>query len=224
LNNPLQSVIGYTELLLDDEKREGPRNDLEQVKIEAMRAAGIVRNLLSFVRRTPTARSVEDLNAIVKSAVALRAYELKTNNIIVEDAYVEPLPPVAINREEIQQILVNLILNAEQAMLKHRGAGHLRVSTTGNGNRVCVTVSDDGPGVPPVLAGKIFEPFFSTKGVGEGTGLGLSIALGIATAHGGSLDLLPTETGACFQLTLPVARTAGEPPPPAASTEVPIVA
>jgi signal transduction histidine kinase len=145
---------------------------------------------------------------------------LKTNNINVEECYAAALPVVSINREEIQQIVVNLILNAEQAMLKHRGQGTLRITTSNHDDHVRLQVSDDGPGVPPVLAGKIFEPFFSTKGVGEGTGLGLSIALGIATAHGGSLDLVPSEVGACFRLTLPIAKPAVdshavEPPPKA---------
>jgi PAS domain S-box-containing protein len=211
LNNPLQSVIGYTELLLDGETREGARSDLEQIKIEAMRAAGIVRNLLAFVRRSPTARAPENVNAVVKAALALRGYELKTSNIAVEESYGEPMPVVSMNREEIQQVLLNLILNAEQAMLKAHGAGTLRVKTSGAEDKVSVEVSDDGPGIPGVLAGKIFEPFFSTKGVGEGTGLGLSIALGIASAHGGSLDLIPTKRGACFRLTLPVPRPADPP-------------
>jgi PAS domain S-box-containing protein len=220
LNNPLQSVIGYTELLLDGESREAARSDLEQIKTEAMRAAGIVRNLLSFVRRTATARTSESINTVLKATVALRAYELKTNNIVVEETYAEGLPPVSINREEIQQILLNLILNAEQAMLKERGAGTLRLRTTGGESQVCVDVSDDGPGIPPVLAGKIFEPFFSTKGVGEGTGLGLSIALGIASAHGGSLDLVPNDKGAWFRLTLPAPRSASAEPRKPPLTEV----
>jgi PAS domain S-box-containing protein len=215
LNNPLQSVVGFTELLLDGEKRERTRQDLEQVKQEALRAARIVRNLLSFVRRAPHSRTFEDLNAAVQAAVALRAYELKTANIRVEEQYEPGLPAVWINREEIQQVLLNLLLNAEQAMLKHRGTGCLRVRTGRAGAGVCIEVADDGPGIPAELAGKIFEPFFSTKNVGEGTGLGLSIALGIASAHGGSLDLLPRPAGACFRLTLPASAVpVGAPGPP----------
>lgn len=203
LNNPLQSVIGYTELLLDAESREEARGDLEQIKVEAMRAAKIVRNLLSFVRRSPSARSSEDLNELVNATLALRAYDLQTNNIAVETDYLAGIPRVSINREEIQQVLLNLILNAEQAMLGHRSAGTLRLKTAEMGGNVIVEISDDGPGIPAALAGKVFEPFFSSKGVGEGTGLGLSIALGIASSHGGSLDLVPAASGACFRLTLP---------------------
>jgi signal transduction histidine kinase len=108
-----------------------------------------------------------------------------------------------VNPEEIQQVILNLILNAEQAIRSiHRG-GTLTVTTNVADDMVTIEICDDGPGVPPALAGRVFEPFFSTKEVGEGTGLGLSIAMGIAEAHGGSLTLLPTDLGACFRLSLP---------------------
>jgi len=110
-----------------------------------------------------------------------------------------------VNREEIQQVTLNLILNAEQAMKAHRGSGRLEVRTAATDGGVQVEVQDDGPGIPAVLAGRVFEPFFSTKGVGQGTGLGLSIALGIAEAHGGSLSLQQTGRGACFRMVLPAA-------------------
>ncbi len=204
LNNPLQSVIGYTELLLDGEERESARADLDQVKREAMRAARIVRNLLSFVRRAPVERTNEDLNAVVQAALALRSYELVTANIRIEEDYASGMPPVWISREEVQQVILNLVLNAEQAMLQCRNAGTLRVKTSAADGLVCVEVADDGPGVPPELARRIFEPFFSTKEVGAGTGLGLSIGLGIAASHGGTLELLPEGPGAHFVLKLPV--------------------
>ena len=111
------------------------------------------------------------------------------------------------NPEEIQQVILNLILNAEQAMRAvHRG-GTLTVTTKCVDAMVTIEIQDDGPGVPAALAGRVFEPFFSTKEVGEGTGLGLSIAMGIAEAHGGSLTLVPTEKGACFRLALPAVDT-----------------
>ncbi len=207
LNNPLQSVVGFAELLLDKERREGARQDLEQIKCEAMRAARTVRNLLSFVRRAPAGRKRESVNEIVQAALALRSYELSTANVTIEEDYANDLPPVWVNREEIQQVLLNLLLNAEQAMLNHRGRGTLRVRTSAADGHVHVEVADDGPGVPPDLTGRIFEPFFSTKEVGEGTGLGLSIALGIATSHGGSLELAPSESGARFVLRLPISAS-----------------
>ena len=210
LNNPLQSIVGFTELLIGAESRQATLADLEQVRAAAHRAAKIVRNLLAFVRRSSAERSVVILNDIIESTVELRRYELATAGIQLEEAYDHDLPPVLVNREEIQQILLNLLLNAEQAMRSADLRGRLSVRTgrTGSSDLV-IDIRDDGPGVPPALAARIFEPFFSTKGVGEGTGLGLSLALGIAEAHGGSLTLIPVPSGACFRLTLPATTTPG---------------
>ena len=204
LNNPLQSVLGFTELLIDAEKRPEFRRDLEQVRSEAVRAGKIVRNLLAFVRRSSSERQAANINDIVKTTIALRSYEFTSSNIRLFESYSEGLPAVVVSPEEIQQVILNLILNAEQAMRSvHRG-GTLTVTTNRDDKMITIEIHDDGPGVPPSLAGRVFEPFFSTKDVGEGTGLGLSIGLGIAEAHGGSLRLIPTDKGACFRLSIPI--------------------
>jgi two-component system NtrC family sensor kinase len=203
LNNPLQSILGFTELLIDAEERPELRRDLEQVRSEAIRAGKIVRNLLAFVRRSSSERTIMSINDVVKTTISLRSYEFGSANIRLFESYGEGLPSVVINPEEIQQVILNLILNAEQAMrAAHRG-GTLTVTTKCVDAMVTIEIQDDGPGVPAALAGRVFEPFFSTKEVGEGTGLGLSIAMGIAEAHGGTLTLVPTEKGACFRLALP---------------------
>jgi PAS domain S-box-containing protein len=220
LNNPLQSVVGFTELLIDKERRPEARTDLEHVRSEANRAAKIVRNLLSFVRRSSVDRERVDLNELVAGTLALREYDLRASGVSVEARYGTGLPPVEANREEIQQILLNLILNAEQAFRGSGRPGCLRIRTQGLDGVVAVDVCDDGPGVPEALAGQIFEPFFSTKEVGEGTGLGLSIALGIAESHGGTLALVPAERGACFRLTLPAGVSRPAPPRTHAWTDV----
>lgn len=207
LNNPLQSILGFTELLMDAEDRPGLRRDLEQVRSEAVRAGKIVRNLLAFARRSPAERSLGNINDIVRTTLALRSYEFGSANIQLEEHYAEEAPPVLVNREEIQQVVLNLVLNAEQAIRSARQGGTLTVTTSfTEDGEVVVEVKDDGPGVPAELAGRVFEPFFSTKEVGDGTGLGLSIAMGIAHAHGGSLKLISTSVGACFRLTLPAAE------------------
>ena len=203
LNNPLQSVVGFAELLIDGEPRPEVRADLEQIHSEANRAAKIVRNLLSFVRRSSQERAPVSLNDLVQSAVALRAYEFGVANIQLETQYAENVPPVVVNREEIQQVLLNLLLNAEHAMKATQTVGHLRIRTVVGERGVAVEVHDNGPGVPSAVAGRIFEPFFSTKETGQGTGLGLSIALGIVEAHGGTLLLVDAPQGACFRMTLP---------------------
>ena len=208
LNNPLQTVVGFAELLIDAERRPEVRGDLEQIHSEANRAAKIVRNLLAFVRRSSAERGLVSLNELVQSAVALRAYEFGVANIELDEQYVKEAPPVLVNREEIQQVLLNLLLNAEHAMKTANGGGRLAIRTTVGPSGVSVEVHDNGPGVPAAVAGRIFEPFFTTKDVGQGTGLGLSIALGIVGAHGGTLTLVDGAQGACFRLTLPAARAA----------------
>jgi signal transduction histidine kinase len=210
LNNPLQAILGFTELMMQEHKDDRALADLGNVKAQAERAATIVRNLLTFVRRSPVTREMIDLDDLVRRTVSLRAYELRGAGIVVEERYAGDLPKLMVNRGEIQQIVVNLILNAEQAIRSSSRRGFLIVQTGRDGNLVTIDVKDDGPGVPAAVARKIFEPFFSTKNVGEGTGLGLSIALGIAQAHGGSLALLPSTTGAHFRLTVPVGERASE--------------
>ena len=206
LNNPLQSVVGFAELLIDGERRPEVRADLEQIQSEANRAAKIVRNLLAFVRRSSSERARASLNDLVQSAVALRAYEFGVANIELDVQCEADVPLVLVNREEIQQVLLNLLLNAEHAMRVSPGRRQLSIRTRASQAGVSVDVHDNGPGIPPAVAGRIFEPFFSTKEVGEGTGLGLSIALGIVEAHGGTLVLADAAQGACFRLTLPMAE------------------
>jgi PAS domain S-box-containing protein len=203
INNPLQTIVGSVELMMEERTTPGMRRDLELVRREAGRAGQIVRNLLSFVRRSTPDRAAVDLNEIVRATTELRQFHLQQNNVSVSMELQPGAIQVLVNREEIQQIILNLVLNAEQAMvLSGKGNRITLRSYTAGPNRV-VEVADDGPGVGPDLQGRIFEPFFTTKEVGEGTGLGLSISHGIAAAHGGSLQLCESTRGACFRLTLP---------------------
>jgi PAS domain S-box-containing protein len=217
LNNPLQSVVGFTELVLAGERHPETREDLERVLAEANRAARIVRNLLAFVRRSSAERKPASLNELVAGAVALRSYELGVANIDVREDYATDLPAVQVDKEEIQQVLLNLLLNAEHAIKSTGSRGEVRVRTLIHEQGVGIEVHDTGPGVPPSVAGRIFEPFFSTKEVGQGTGLGLSIALGIVEAHGGALILATETPGACFRLTLPAVDSQPAAPPPRAA-------
>jgi hypothetical protein len=158
------------------------------------------------VRRSSSERSLQNINDLIRATLALRTYEFRTANIKLVEQYHEDLPPVWVSPEEVQQVLLNLILNAEHVMRTARSGGTLTLRTDLVDGTVVADVWDDGPGVPATLKGRIFEPFFSTKGVGEGTGLGLSIALGIAEAHGGMLSIVPTASGACFRLALPASH------------------
>ncbi|MEN3337974.1 MAG: hypothetical protein V7647_1650 [Acidobacteriota bacterium] len=227
INNPLQTIIGSVELLLEDRADTGARHDLEVVRREAARAGQIVRNLLSFVRRSAPDRASADLNDIVRSVVELRGYHLQQRNITLATDLQSAASPVLVNREEIQQIILNLMLNAEQAMLAAGRGSTITIRSLSEGSSHIVEVADDGPGVSGEMRGRIFEPFFTTKDVGQGTGLGLSISHGIASAHGGSLTLCHGGTGACFRLTLPalepVSRPADVPLPAVASRRALIV-
>ena len=205
LNNPLQGVMGNLELMIASEDRPETRAELEEIRVAGARAAKIVRNLLTFARKSALDRSVEDLNELVRSTVAWRATDLRAKDIVLDEHYGAELPLILVNREEIQQIVLNLILNAEHATQAAGTSGTLQVRTGSSVKSVWVEIADDGSGVPPEAAARIFEPFFTTKFVGEGTGLGLSVSLGIAEAHGGSLALVPSARGARFALTLPVA-------------------
>ncbi len=207
LNNPLQTILGSAEVLLD-EQPEG-RRELELIRREASRAAQIVRNLLAFVRRTTPDRVPADLNDLVRTTIELRQYHLERSNVAVDVSLHPDRLPIFVNREEIQQIVLNLVLNAEQALEACRG-GRISVRTFTRGGNQVVEIADDGPGIDKDLRGRIFEPFFTTKDVGQGTGLGLSISHGIALAHGGSLELCPQPRGACFQLALPAFYGTGD--------------
>jgi two-component system NtrC family sensor kinase len=210
LNNPIQVVIGTLDLALDDVQSHTA--DLERVRLEAQRAGKIIRNLLAFVRRSPQERILCDLNEIVQATTSLRAYEVGAAGITLREDYAAVLPLVLANRDEIQQIALNLILNAEQAIAgvgRRSGEIVVRTRLSPSGTDAVLEIADDGSGVPEQVRGRIFEPFFTTREAGDATGLGLSIAFGIATAHGGALELVPSPRGACFRLTLPGAGFPG---------------
>jgi PAS domain S-box-containing protein len=203
INNPLQAVMGLSELLIEGQNSGDQRHDLDQIRVHADRAAKIVRHLLLFARHSALERSIADLNEVARSVVALRSYELKNLGIELVEHYSLDLPMTVINREEIQQVILNLLMNAEHAVLGSGRPGVVRIRTGEAGACAYVEVLDNGPGVPPAMVSQVFEPFFTTKGVGQGTGLGLSVSLGIAEAHGGTLELRPSDRGACFRLTIP---------------------
>jgi PAS domain S-box-containing protein len=203
INNPLQSIIGSLELALDQPIEQPLRGDVERARFEAGRAGRIVRNLLRFVRQAPNERLLLDLNEIVKATMGVRAYELEMAGIQIREEYAPLLPLVLANREEIQQVILNLVMNAQQAMSNPAAPRVLSVRTFMTGADAVVEIRDTGPGIPRELAGRIFEPFFTTKSAGAGPGLGLSLSLGIVNAHQGQLELVPVVSGGCFRLTLP---------------------
>ena len=204
LNNPLTSVLGFSELLLLKDLPEDVKNDLKIVNEEALRTASIVKKLLAFARKQPEGKGNVNVNEVLTRVLDLRVHEMKVNNIQVITRFAGGLPQITGNASQLQQVFFNLIVNAEQAMLEAHNQGTIVVSTEQAGNFLRVVFADDGPGISPDNMSKIFTPFFTTKPVGKGTGLGLSICHGIITEHGGRIwaESEPG-TGAKFCLELP---------------------
>jgi two-component system NtrC family sensor kinase len=216
LNNPLTSIAGLAELLLErPEHPELPREHLRVIHDQAERAGRIVRNLLTFARRGVPEQTAVDLNDVVSRTSLLIVYELQLHGIELTSE-VSPEPVIVLgDRYELQQVLLNLVTNAVQAVAglepaKPRG---ITLSTIRSNYEAVLRVRDTGPGVPKHLAPYLFTPFFTTKGPGEGTGLGLSLSYGLVTAHGGALTYEPSpEGGAEFRVTLPLYELDALPP------------
>jgi two-component system NtrC family sensor kinase len=167
-----------------------------------------------------------DVNVVVRDTLALRAYEQRVANVVIVEALAAGLPPVFADPHQIQQVLLNLIINAEQAMLGAHGRGLLILRSWHDPDReaIVLEVSDDGPGVPEDVQPKIFDPFFTTKPVGKGTGLGLSVAYAIVQEHGGRIALKSSQgRGASFFLELPVGGANLRAPEPAPAQPMPEV-
>ena len=193
LNNPLTAILGYAQLLeqagLDHRSSDYVRKLFKQ----AQRTHRVVQNLLSFARqRTPQKQDV-DLRKVVEETLALREYDLKVNNITLEREIPEDVPSVVADPHQLEQVFLNIINNAIDAMLEGSGSGVLKVRVYNRDRFVCVQFEDSGPGIKD--ATRIFDPFYTTKTVGKGTGLGLSICYGIVKEHGGEIVARNREEG-----------------------------
>ena len=222
LNNPLATILTWAERLSGRPTLEEPvRRGLETILGESERAARIVRNLLTFARKRQTTRAMVDVNQVVRDTLALRAYEQRVSNIAVVDALADGLPLVFADGHQLQQVLLNLVINAEQAMLSASGRGTLVVRTWHDPDResVILEINDDGPGIPDDMQPRIFDPFFTTKEVGKGTGLGLTVAYAIVQEHGGRIRLESRpNAGTSFFVELPII---GAKLPPSAARSAP---
>jgi two-component system NtrC family sensor kinase len=221
LNNPLATILSWAERLSGRNLDEAARRGVDVILGEAERAARIVRNLLTFARKRQSTRAMMDLNRLVTDTLAIRADQQRGSNVTVITALASGLPQIFADRHQIQQVLLNLVVNAEQAMLSAHGRGSLVIRTWHDSEHeaVALEVSDDGPGVPADVKTKIFDPFFTTKEVGKGTGLGLTVAYAIVQEHGGRIRVESPGVGASFVVELPVSGTpdvAAKAPSPAA--------
>jgi PAS domain S-box-containing protein len=205
LNNPLTGIVSLSQLLLESNPPDELREDITDIHNEAQRAASIVKNLLTFSRKHAPVREPTQLNRVIEDVIRLRAYEHKVNNIDVRTHLAPDLPEVVVDYHQMQQVFLNIVLNAESAMAEVHNPGSLTVTTRRLNNHVIVSFSDDGPGIPQENLNRLFDPFFTTKEVGKGTGLGLSICYGIVTQHGGKIHAQNRAgKGATFVVELPI--------------------
>ena len=220
LNNPLTAILGVSELIRERATDDASRRHAELILNQARRAAGIVQNLLDFARPPAQGRLKLRLDEIVQEALRSHQTSLTQKNIKVEFEAAPDLPLVAGDKKLLTQIYLNIITNAEQAISSARDHGVLKISVAGVDDRVCVTFADDGPGIPSEMIGKIFDPFFSTKRPGGGSGLGLTICHAVTKEHGGSIEVQSVAgSGATFRVFFPVA--ADEVPKKPAATSAP---
>ena len=205
INNPLSSVIGFTELLIEQDLPDEALRDLKTIHAEGKRAARIVESLLVFARNNETKREAVDLRTVIERACGLMALDVKRSTIDLRTEVPRSLPPVWGDEQRLVQVLLNLLSNAQQPIAATGRPGVVTVNCSVSDDRVQVRVSDDGPGIPSEVLERIFEPFFTTKEVGEGTGLGLSVCQGIVRQHNGELWAESSAgEGATFYIVLPV--------------------
>jgi two-component system NtrC family sensor kinase len=210
VNNPLSSISAFAQLLLREEGlTPQQRESIDVIRSETGRASQVVRDLLAFARRSAPQREPLDLNQVVERTIRLRNYQLTSSGIHVALDLSPDIPAIHGDARQLQQVVLNLVTNAIQAMA-NIGGGTLSIATRSDRNRVVLDVADTGPGIPPDTRARIFEPFFTTKPEGEGTGLGLSVSYGIVIAHGGTITLVDSPSGARFLVSIPAINERAE--------------
>ncbi|GAF82152.1 unnamed protein product, partial [marine sediment metagenome] len=187
LNNPLTSVIGFSQLLMEEDISDDAREDVELIYKEAQRAANVIKNLLTFARKHAPMKQLNQINNIIEDVLKLRAYEQKVNGIKVKRQLAPDLPEIMVDYFQMEQVFLNIIINAEYFMIEAHNRGTLTVTTKKQNGNVRISIADDGPGISKENLRQIFNPFFTTKEAGKGTGLGLSICHGIMSEHGGQI-------------------------------------
>ena len=204
LNNPLTGISTFAQLLLEDKLQGEQFESVSLIKREADRAIGVIRDLLLFARKDDARDVSVDINTIVKHTVRLRALASRSSGIEVHMHLHESNPKVRGDEQKLQQVLLNLLANAESAMAS-APLRHLSITTRRKDGTVLIVVADTGRGMTPAVSERIFEPFFTTKPPGEGTGLGLSVSYGIIQAHNGAISVESTpDVGTTFTIVLPL--------------------
>jgi len=205
INNPLTAVIGFSEILMQKDIPEDIKKNLQSINNGAERVAGIVNRLLTFARQNKPERKYTDINKLIEATLALHSYALETNNIKVITDFAPKLASTMADSGQLQQVFLNLIINAETEMKLAHDRGTLSIKTKEIADRIYISFKDNGPGIPEENLERIFEPFFTTREAGKGTGLGLSLCQGIITEHGGRIYVgSKLGEGATFIVELPI--------------------
>jgi PAS domain S-box-containing protein len=226
LNNPLAAIVGQAEMLEEDSRGTVFEARAKKISAAADRCARIVQTFLAMARRREPQRNPVNPNELVSAALQLAEYALRTGGVTAIAECDPNVPAIQGDRDQLHQVLVNLIINAQQALEEGDILDKRLMIRTGvtDGGRVAIDVIDNGPGIPADLASRIFEPFFTTKPQGVGTGVGLSFSHGIVEAHGGTLRVLPSNGGATFRIELPATASLQAELAPAAPEPVSAIA
>ncbi|UCB42055.1 MAG: response regulator [Dehalococcoidales bacterium] len=205
INNPLTGVIAFSQMLMQMDIPENMKEAVEVIFDGASRVVGIVDRLRTFARQDRPEKEYTDLNAIIGNTLAMRSYEMRSNGIEVTTHLATNLPETVANVGQLQQVLLNIIINAEQAMATSSLQKKLTITTEQVADRIRVSISDSGPGIPEEIIYRLFDPFFTTKDNTSGMGLGLNISHGIITEHGGEIRAQSEPgSGATFIIDLPI--------------------
>ena len=206
LNNPLSVVVGHSLMLREDCKEPETLRQVDKISHAAERCAKIVKTFLTMARQQPARMQRVDINEIIQTAVDVARYGEKGSGFDLDTRLASDLPRICADPDQITQVFINLILNAEQAMRDSGAGSNITVSTqvAKAGQGIEITVEDDGPGIPETIRGRVFEPFFTTKDVGEGTGIGLALCHRIVQSHNGRISLSTgANGGSLFRIFLP---------------------
>jgi two-component system NtrC family sensor kinase len=208
VNNPLAAILGFTDLLLENpEMPASAREDLQIILQETQRTKDIVQDLLSFARQRPVQRELVSVNIVLRQTIKLRSYDFASHGVEVLEEFDEALPPALGDAQQLQQVFLNILNNAYDAVQESSERGRISIRTCHHNQAIEVSISDNGVGI--VDPQRIFDPFYTTKHAGKGTGLGLSICYGIVRAHGGEIQCWNNDaaTGSTFMVRIPLADT-----------------
>jgi two-component system NtrC family sensor kinase len=213
VNNPLAAILGFTDLLLENpEMPASAREDLQIILQETQRTKDIVQDLLSFARQRPVQRELVSVNNVLRQTIKLRSYDFASHGVEVLEEFDEALPPALGDSQQLQQVFLNILNNAYDAVQESSERGRITIRTGHHDKAIEVNITDNGTGI--IDPQRIFDPFYTTKHAGKGTGLGLSICYGIVRAHGGEIQCWNNGagSGSTFMVRIPLADTESSTP------------